>query len=542
MAKAKSKSISVKPNSVRSLVLEARTSTTGRVDADVIVTFQDSARKPIVPRGAYAALTEKLREGDSFAARPGTTQFIRFGGQAGAESVLVVGLGAIAELTEERARQAGGNAWAKLSAEKCRTVSIDAELFSDASQGARELKEGPSAGVLVRAFAEGLALAAYQFNRHKSQPKPEGAKTAKGAASSKAGEYAGPTRLTFIAADKVLKTELDSHLVDVTAAAEAVRVARDWSNEPSNFGTPEFYANEARRLAREYGLKCTVLGEAEAAREKMGLFTGVSRGSVRDGRIVVLEYNPPRGKKAGAPKTLAFVGKGVTFDSGGISIKPSTRMEEMKHDMTGAATLMGAILLAAAWKSPNRIVTVLAFCENMPDGGAIQPGNVLTARNGKTVEIINTDAEGRLVLADVLDYAQDFKPDAVIDAATLTGAVGIALGKQCAAILGNDETLIGALRRVGDATGERLWQLPLFDEYFEDMRSETADMKNSCNDSYGGVTRGAIFLKQFIRKGVPWAHLDIAAMASNVSSVSYFPRRGATGAYVRTLARFAAEF
>jgi leucyl aminopeptidase len=217
-------------------------------------------------------------------------------------------------------------------------------------------------------------------------------------------------------------------------------------------------------------------------------------------------------------------------------------MEEMKHDMTGAATVMGAMLLASAWKVPNRVIGIMAFTENMPDGNAIQPGNVLTARNGKTVEIINTDAEGRLVLADVLDYAQDMKPDAVINIATLTGAVAVALGKQCCAILGNEELLIDSLRRAGEVNGERIWQLPLYDEYFDDLKSDTADMKNSANNANGGTIRGAIFLKQFIRKGVQWAHLDIAATSTEMGHLSYFPKKGASGLYVRTLAQFAADF
>jgi leucyl aminopeptidase len=283
-----------------------------------------------------------------------------------------------------------------------------------------------------------------------------------------------------------------------------------------------------------------VLSEKDAEREKMGLFLGVGQGSEREGKIVIVEYNPKGATKTA--KTIALVGKGITFDSGGISIKPSMRMEDMKHDMTGAATVMGAIILASILKVPNRVVTIMGFTENMPSGSAITPGNILTSRAGKTVEIINTDAEGRLILADLLDYAQDMKPDAIIDAATLTGAVSIALGKQCCAILGNDESLIESVRRAGEVAGERIWQLPLYDEYFEDMKSDYADMKNSCNDSYGGTIRGAMFLKQYIRKGVRWAHLDIAATANSVAHHSYIPKRGATGTYVRTLAQFAAEF
>jgi leucyl aminopeptidase len=496
---------------------------TTAMDADVVAVFQDSGKKPVPPRGDYAPLVDRLRKGESFAARSGSMQFVRFGGKGGGESVLFAGLGAGADLTEERLRQAGAHAWSKLSAEKCKAVSVSVESFADA----KGLKADLSPARMAGAFAEGMALVAYQFNKHRS----------------KREEHAGPVRISFSAADKATQAELEGELKRVRQIAAAVRVTRDWSNEPSNVGTPDFYAAEARRLAREHGLKCTVLGEREAAREKMGLFLGVSRGAVREGRIVVLEYAPKgKAKGKGKPKTVCLVGKGVTFDSGGISIKPSARMEEMKHDMTGAATIMGAMLLASAWQVPNRVVAIMAFCENMPDGDAMQPGNVIAARNGKTVEIINTDAEGRLILADVLDYAHEFEPDAIVDAATLTGAVGIALGKQCCAVLGNNESLIQQLRRAGDAHGERIWQLPLFDEYFDDMKSDTADMKNSCNDSYGGVIRGAIFLKQFVRPGTPWAHLDIAAMASNVGHVPYFPRRGATGAYVRTLARFVADF
>ena len=279
--------------------------------------------------------------------------------------------------------------------------------------------------------------------------------------------------------------------------------------------------------------------EAEAAKEKMGLFLGVGQGAQRERSFVVLEYVPKGVKKY---KTIALVGKGVTFDSGGISIKPSMRMEDMKHDMTGAATVMGAIALAASWKVPHRVIAMMAFTENMPDGNAIQPGNVLTSRSGKTVEIINTDAEGRLILADALDYAQDSEPDVIVDVATLTGAVSIALGKQCCAVLGNNDHVMESLCRAGKSNGEKIWQLPLFDEYFDDLKSDCADMKNAANDSYGGTIRGAIFLKQFIKKEIPWAHLDIAAMAYNLGHVSYYPKKGASGAYVRTLAQFIADF
>ncbi|MGK5082678.1 leucyl aminopeptidase [Bdellovibrionota bacterium FG-1] len=524
--------MAIQAKHVKTLVFEVRSASDGArgaargaprtIDTDVIVVLQDNAKKAIVPRTIYAQTIEKLRKTEVFTARSGSVQWVRLGGKAQADNVLFVGLGSATELTEERVRQAGAQAWAKLLAEKSKGAAISV----DALLGIRGMSAQLTAPRLIKAFAEGFALSAYQFDKHKSSDK----------------NPTPPGRILFVTGNPSLKAQIERELEAVRAIAAAVHVTRDWSNEPSNFGTPEYFADEAKKLARQYGLKCTILGEREAKRQKMGLFLGVGQGAERESKIVILEYQPSKAVNARGAKTIAFVGKGVTFDSGGISIKPSARMEEMKHDMTGAATVMGATLLAAALKVRNRIVTVMAFTENMPDGKAIQPGNVLTSRSGKTVEIINTDAEGRLVLADVLDFVQDFKPDVVIDAATLTGAVGIALGKQCCAVLGNDDALIDSVRRAGDACGEKLWQLPLFDEYFEDMKSDTADMKNSCNDAYGGVIRGAIFLKQFIKKGLPWAHLDIAAMAANVPHFPYFPRRGATGAYVRTLAQFAADF
>ncbi len=503
-------------------LLEARTSVTGAVDTDIAIIFQDSSKKAIPPKGIYAALVEKFRKGDVFDAKHGSMQFIRFAEKTSAENALLLGLGAETELSEEKFRVMGGYAWTKLSAEKCKSIAVHLDSFFEI----KNIKSDLNPIRCIRAFAEGLMLNAYCLNKYKSKEKSD-------------KDDLGISKIVFLARDKSIKSQLDLEMDQVQAMGEAVNVARDWSNEPSNYGTPTYFAQEAKKLARQYGLKFRVLSEQDAIREKMGLFLGVGQGSERESQFVILEYTPKNIKN---PKTIALVGKGVTFDSGGISIKPSARMEEMKHDMTGAATVMGATLLAASWKIPNRVISIMAFTENMPDGNAIQPGNVLTARNGKTVEIINTDAEGRLILADALDYAQDYKPDAVVDVATLTGAVSIALGKQCCAVLGNEESVIDSLRRAGEANGERIWQLPLYDEYFDDLKSDYADMKNSANDSYGGTIRGAIFLKQFIKKDTLWAHLDIAATAYNLSHLSYYPKKGASGAYVRTLARFLADF
>lgn len=481
------------------------------------------------PSGNYSDLIQKFRKTEAFNGRAGSVQFVRFGGTDFAESVAFVGMGTAAEATEEKARQAGGNVWAKLSAEKVKTAAIHVDTLFEV----RGLKAEITHMRLLRAFAEGLILSAYRFDKHKAKPKTE--------------VYTGPTKLILFTREKSMKTQLDAELAKIAAIGQAVTVTRDWSNEPSNIGTPEFYANEARRLGREYGLTVKILNERDCKREGMDLLLAVGQGAERESRVVVVEYNPKGVKnpsRAGARnhKTIAYVGKGVTFDSGGISIKPSMKMEDMKHDMTGAATVMGAVMLAAKWKAPNRVIGIMAFVENMPDGNAIQPGNVINTRAGKTVEVINTDAEGRLILADVLDYAQDMKPDAVINVATLTGAVVVALGKHCCGLMGNEDLLMDALRRAGELNGERMWQLPMYDEYFEDLKSDYADMKNSANQPAGGTIRGGIFLKQFIRKGTSWAHMDIAATAYDMGHVNYFPKRGASGMYVRTLAQFAMDY
>jgi leucyl aminopeptidase len=521
-------------------ILEVKAAPAKGADTDIVAVYQDAAKKAIPPKGPYLATVGKFRKSEGFGGRSGSVQSIPFAGKGGVKHALFVGMGPAGELTEEKARNAGGNAFQKLLAEK----STGAVVRLDSLFNGRGLDRDLTETRLARAFAEGLLFGAYKYDKHKSAPQGD----SKDKVKSSKNKAHGPSRITFVLKDKVLTEQVAMELAIVQATAEAMRVTRDWSNEPSNHGTPEYFAADAKRLAKEYGLKCTILTEADAAKEKMGLFLGVGQGSDVEGRIVVLEYTPKKvaGKnpqeKSKDMKTIAFVGKGVTFDSGGISIKPSMKMEDMKHDMTGAATVMGGILLASQMKIQNRIIAIMAFTENMPGGNAIQPGNVLTSRAGKTVEIINTDAEGRLVLADVLDYAQDFKPDAIVDVATLTGAVMVALGKMCCGIMGNDEELIQAVRRAGEDNGERVWQLPLFDEYFDDLRSDYADMKNSANDPLGGTIRGAIFLKQFIKKGVRWAHLDIAATAWSVTHLSYIPKRGASGLFVRTLAKFASDF
>ncbi|MBN21801.1 MAG: leucyl aminopeptidase [Bdellovibrionaceae bacterium] len=373
-----------------------------------------------------------------------------------------------------------------------------------------------------RAFLEGMVLASYQFEK-----------------KGKTAQKVKPILLT-IETQKASQKRMKQFVEDLEFVQQAVSLTRDWSNAPANLGTPSYYAKEAEKLAKELGVKVKILGESEAKKEKMNLFLGVGAGSQQEGKIVYLEYKPK--KKSKKMKTIGLVGKGVTFDAGGISLKPSSKMEDMKHDMTGAATIMGAFYLAAKRKVNNRVIAVMGFTENMPSGSAIQPSNVLTARSGQTVEITNTDAEGRLVLGDLLDWIQEFKPDVLLDAATLTGAVGVALGKQCAAILGNQQKWISQVIKSSESVQERLWQLPLYPEYFEDMKSEVADFKNSVNNSLGGTIRGAAFLQQFVKAETPWVHLDIALMSWDVANLAYCPNKGASGLYVRSIAHLVENY
>jgi leucyl aminopeptidase len=480
------------------------------VETDVVFVFQDKNGKAVGPRGHYQAVVGRLAKQGLLDGAKKTLHYLILGGKGGRHHVLFAGAGKEADQTEENFRQLGAVTWKRLVSEKAKSAAIHLE--------------GVTNGAFVRAFAEGILLAGYSFTKYRT---------------SKSEEKPGPKEIHFVSEDAEFRKEVARDLVLAQATRDSVFLGRDWSNEPSNIGTPEYFAKEARQIARAHGLKCTILNEAACKREKMNLFLSVGQGSAREGYVVVWEYVP---KGVRSPRTVALVGKGITFDSGGISIKPSSRMEDMKHDMSGAATVLGAVLLAARMKVRNRVIAIAAFTENMPGGDATQPGNVITARNGKTVEIINTDAEGRLILADVLDYACDFKPDVIVNAATLTGAVGVALGKQCCAILGNDQRLLGEVKAAAAATGERVWELPLWDEYLEDMKSEVADLRNSANDSNGGTIRGGIFLKQFVRKGVPWVHMDIASMAYGLTKLPYNPPNGATGMYVRTLAEFCSRF
>ncbi len=330
----------------------------------------------------------------------------------------------------------------------------------------------------------------------------------------------------------VIAPEADAKKLNARAKAlaEAVRTVRDLANAPCNILTPTTLADRAKEVCGEIGIKCTVYGRREIERMKMGGLLAVNRGSAEEPRFVVMEYAPRKAKQH-----VALVGKGITFDSGGISIKASEKMEEMKFDMCGAAAVIGIMEAAAKLELPVKLTGIFAATDNLPSGSAYKPGEIITMMNGKTVEIVNTDAEGRMILGDALHYASQLQPDHILDYATLTGACVVALGSEAAGLFSNNDELARMLIESGERTGDRVWRLPAWDEYKEQIRSEWADMKNS-GGRWGGAITAAVFLKEFV-DCPSWAHLDIAGTAYAESET---PReaRGSTAAGVRVTIDF----
>ena len=420
--------------------------------------------------------------------------------------VLVVGLGKAKQLSLERVRQFAGTAARAARARGFKHIALPVLA---------ERMLGPAA-VVAQAAVEGVLLSLYRYDRLKQLPKHERQRRLEAATIvvERAGEVAPAKRA-------VEKAQV---------LAEAVSLVRDLINGPSNIVTPTYLANQARAIARQHRLKCTVIPFPRLKRLGFGGIVGVAQGSAHPAQFIVLEYNPPRRKA-----TFALCGKGITFDSGGISIKPAAKMEQMKYDMSGAAAVLGTIKAAATLKLPFRIVGIIAATENMPSGTAQKPGDVLTTLSGKTVEVLNTDAEGRLVLADCLHYAKRYKPDCCVDLATLTGACVVALGSEAVGLMTKDERLAARISQAGKETYERVWRLPLWDEYGPAMKSDIADLRNVTNTGEAGTITAGKFLEEFA-EGLPWAHLDIAGTAWTEKNKPYIPK-GAVGIGVRLLVK-----
>ncbi|MCS6902800.1 MAG: leucyl aminopeptidase [Candidatus Bipolaricaulota bacterium] len=463
-----------------------------------------------VDRALDGALSEVLADGD-FSCKKGEVFWLRTHGKLGAKRVLLVGLGPSEKFSADVA--------CEISAVAARAAKSLPELTTIA-HGAGIGGLDPQ--IAAQATVEGTLLGAYRFERFKKSEEPIRLER---------------LRIVEQSAEKLEPLKTGAHRGQIVA--ESVCFARDLANEPGQSLTPRELARRAQELAQELGLRCEVFDEKILEQMGMGGILAVGKGSDEPPRFIVLEYNPHpiplpvREREQGEGRPGVLAGPGITFDSGGISIKPREGMEAMKYDMSGAAAVLGVMRAVALLKLPIAVVGLVAAAENLPSGRAIKPGDVIRISNGKTVEVTNTDAEGRLVLADALVYAHRYNPQAVIDVATLTGACTIALGKEAAGLFSNDEALAQKIQKAAQQTGERVWPLPIYEEYKEIIKSEIADIKNSANKGpQAGASVGAIFLKEFVN--YPWAHLDIAGVAYDVENRLYHAK-GATGYGVRLL-------
>lgn len=448
---------------------------------------------------ALGGTVKEMKNSKEFSGKFKELQVVSTMGKIAAKRVIFVGFGKKKEFNGEKLRKASG-----FAAKQARSMGIR-EL-------ATTLHNAQYSAESVQAVAEGTMLGLYRFSRFKTKEKDENEIESVSflVESSRLGD-----------ANKAIKT--------ARILAETTNHVRDIVNSPANAVTPAWLAEEAEKAAKECRLKIKVYSRPEMEKLGMNCLLSVSRGSVEEPKLIVLEHNPT------ARETIVIVGKGITFDSGGLDIKPWQYMEEMKNDKAGAAAVLGILKAAAQLNLPLHVVGVMPCTENMPSGSATKPGDIVTAYNKKTVEVVNTDAEGRLVLADAISFAEEkFKPSAIIDLATLTGACVVALGYEAAAVLG-DQNIMEKLKKAGEKTYERVWPLPLWAEYEEAVESDTADIRNTNKgpSPSAGAIQGAAFIKKFV-SSTPWVHIDIAGVAFLPAERDYLPK-GATGYGVRLI-------
>jgi leucyl aminopeptidase len=455
-----------------------------------------------VDSASGGAISELLKRGD-LAGKLGQTLLTQDLPKLKAQRVLLVGVGKEAELSDRQLRKLVAAIYATLKP----LAGADAVL---ALQDVRV--KGRDAYGKARLVAESLADAGYRFERFKTQKAPPSALK----------------KITLIS-DKANVAVVERAVREARAIAIGMALTKDLGNLPPNICHPSYLAEQARELSKSHkNLKVEILDEKKLQALGAGAFLAVAQGSEQPPRLIVLHYSG--GKKDEQPHAL--VGKGITFDTGGISIKPAASMDEMKYDMGGAASVLGTLRAVLELQLPINLVCLLACAENMPSGRATRPGDIVTSLSGQTVEILNTDAEGRLVLCDTLTYAERFKPQSVIDIATLTGACIVALGSNVSGLMGNNDDLLQALLAAGRQADDRAWQLPLYDEYQEQLDSPFADIANIGGPKAGTITAGC-FLSRFA-KNYHWAHLDIAGTAWNSGGKD----KGATGRPVPLLTQY----
>ncbi len=506
--------------------LEVKKSSLDHLETDTLVVFvsqqppAQTKKKSAAPgakvqiHGVSRAILAKINAAVTQGAVTGTASegvFFREAHAAGARHLLTIGLGDSRNLQPETLRQAAASIVSNLKCAKSRTAAIALESLPHNSL------TGDST---LQALTEGLLLSNYAFVQFKENKNPDGIE-----------------RIQFVTPSKAKSFEKGLEIG--TTIAECVNFGRWLGDHPGNRMTPATLADETVKAAKGSKLKVNIWDKARIKQEKMGAFMGVAVGSAQDPRFIIMEYTGTSTSK----KPICFVGKGLTFDTGGISIKPAGGMEEMKYDMCGGANVIATMLAIARLKLKVNAIGLVPATENMPGGAALKPGDILYARNGKTIEVNNTDAEGRLILADALVYACEQKPAMIIDAATLTGAMVVALGNLHTGVFTRNSKLLDRIQKAADTTGEWIWQMPLTDMHARDMRGTYADLSNmSSAGRNAGSATAAAFLEQFIDKDIPWIHCDIAGTGWHTGDrLPYCPRKGASGVMIRTFVQLAID-
>jgi leucyl aminopeptidase len=476
------------------------------VKADaVIVNYFEGMERPdgdtaAVDQALDGAISQLIEQGE-IKGKLNEITLLHSLGKLPASRIVVVGLGKKPELSINKVRGAVAETcrWLrKKGVASVATIAQGAGINDISLEGA------------AQAVTEGVLLGLYAFRRHMTK---------------KDNEFGEIKELLIVGREK---PPLEPGISRGRILAEAANWARDLGNEPANYMTPGQMAEAARQLASDYGLEVEVLGKEQMTEVGMGALLGVAQGSQQPPRFIVLKYKG----KSSDEVDVALVGKGITFDSGGISIKPSEGMADMKGDMAGGAAVMAALSALAQLKAGINVMAVVPATENLPSGSALKPGDILTAMNGKTIEVLNTDAEGRLILADALSYVRKHGAKAIVDVATLTGACRVALGDICTGAFANNQELVDRVIAAGREAGEYIWQLPMYDEYGEQLKSDIADIKNIGN-RYAGAITAAKFLAEFV-DDTPWVHLDIAGTSESDKEKGYLVK-GATGVPVHTL-------
>ena len=480
-------------------------------DAILIPILEDDLHNELL-LAADAALEGKLQSflnlGD-FKGKPKTTSVLYTDGGITSPRVILVGLGVYAELNAEKVRQVAGHTarTARDMGLKSIAIPLPPETQDDWTQAA----------------VEASLLSLYEFKQHKTVKEDDD------------DENKSLDSLTMLVGSDIEKNSIERLVTRGETIANGTILARNLSNQPSNHLTPTLLAEKAEEVAKNTELSCTIFDKATLEEKGFRTLLAVSQGSAEEPRFIILEHTP----EGDAQDTVALVGKGITFDTGGISLKSGKGMDEMKHDMSGAAAVLGAMQVIGNLKPDVRVLGIIAASENMPGSTAIKPGDVVTSYSGKTIEIMNTDAEGRLILADALGWTAQYEPDGVVDLATLTGAVITCLGHIAAGAMGTDDALMEKIKKAAEKTHERVWELPLWDDYDEGVKSKVADVQN-IGDGTSGTIAGAAFLKKFA-EGYPWVHLDIAGTAWGMKGSTYIPE-GASGYGVRLLVQLVEDW